>query len=119
MVKVNYKVYPDSQRGIIAIEYSGAKYVLNAKYGTYGEFKKIAKEGIISPYGRHVKLSKTHTMGMNDDWNGINYWIIAKGYEGNPDLTFFVFHKDDGKDVTPTKKLSQFFEDYEKYLKKR
>lgn len=119
MVKVNYKVYPDSQRGIIAIEYSGYRHVLNAKYGTYGEFKRIAKEGITSPYGEHIKLSKTHTMGMNDDWKGINYWITAKGYGDNPDLTFFVFHKDDGKDVTPTKKLSQFFGDYEKYLRKR
>ena len=119
MVKVDHKVYPDSQRGIIAIEDSGYRRVLNAKYGTYGEFKRIAKEGYASPSGSHVKFSKNHTMGMNDDWTGVNYWIIAKGYGNNPDLTFFVFHKDSGKDVTPTKNLSQFFEDYEKYLKKR
>lgn len=119
MVKVGKKVYADSQKGIIAIEYSGYRHVLNAKYGTYGEFKKIAKEGLTAPYGKHVKLSNNHTMGMNDDWSGINYWITAKGYGDNPDLTFFVFHKDDGKDVVPTKKLSSYFMDYEDYLKKR
>lgn len=57
--------------------------------------------------------------GANDDWTGVNHWLTARGKNGGPDVSFFYFSKDEGGNVIPTKKLSQYFYKYEPFLKKK
>lgn len=113
--------YPkNTQKGIIAIEDAGYERVYSAKYGTYTEFKKIAKDGVPLKDGTTLKFKKDIDVKANDDFeHGINFWAIAYGVRNGPDLTFFWFSKDNGGEVIPTKALSEYFYLYEPFLKKR
>lgn len=117
-----YDHIKDTQKGIIGYEYIGYNDVIDAKYGTFGEFKKLVEKN----NEKHMKdhgtpcFKKGLDHGGMDSTEGINTWVIARGYRGRPDLTFYYFTKDEGgKSVIPNSKLSEYAKRYEPFLKKR
>lgn len=111
----------DTQKGIIGFEYVGYEEVLDARYGTFGYFKELIQKNNALSIEKTGKpfFKKNLEFGMMDSWEGINYWIIARGYRNNADLTFYYFRKDGGQIVVPNSKLSEYAKRYEPFLKKR
>lgn len=111
----------DSLKGIIGYEFLGHNNVIDARYGTFGEFKELVKDLNAKHKAKYgvPAFKKDLGHGGMDSWEGINYWIIARGYRGRPDLTFYYFVKDGGQRVIPNSKLSEYAERYEPFLKKR
>ena len=105
----------------MAIENKNEETVIDARYGTFLDFKKVILKKISDPKGILKKaddLDNYIDVGAMDDREGINFW--ARMYFNNSPLSysFFWLQKDLGPAVCPTAKLSRYFEKYAPFLKK-